>query len=315
MAGAGDTFASFALLEELSWPEQVALLRSILDVLPDAVLVHGPDGDLVYWSNGLCEMLGYTCDEVRGLKPFGWVHPEAIRGAPGRLETILHDGALTFESKAVRKDGSVVPTLVTARRVDTRRGPLVVSVIRDMSSLKAAESSLAHLANHDVLTGALNRSAFSEALERALLDAGRHGDIVAVACFDVDDLRAVNDEHGHRCGDRVLVGLVERVRSVLRAQDSIARLSGDEFALLLRRLDRPTDIEHVMERILRVTAAPFPTDAAVCRISITCGAALYEPGDTCDRLVMKAEMALYAAQADPDTLWLLWSEDLDRGER
>lgn len=315
MSDTADILPPFDFLEELPPAEQAALLRAILDVLPDAVIAHGPDGDLIYWSDGLCEMLGYTREEVRGLKPFGWVHPEAIRGAPGRLETILHDGGLTFESKAVRKDGSVLPTLVTARRIDTRKGPLVVSVIRDMSSLKAAQESIAHLANHDPLTGALNRPAFYGALEHALLDAERHGDIVAVVCLDVDDLRSINDRSGHRFGDQVLITLVERLREVVRGQDRIARLAGDELAVLLSRIGSPSDVGAIVERIVEAASAPITTDSGHCAISVTCGAALYEHGtDTADRLVMKAEVALYRAQAMPQRRWLLWSEELGGAE-
>lgn len=311
MMNLDDSFATFRTLKELPAEEQVELLRSMIDVIPEAVVAHGPDGDLVFWSNGMCGLLGYTRDEIAKLKSFGWVDPEAIRGAPARLETILHDGNLTFESRAVRKDGSSIPTIVTARRIDTRRGPLIVAVLRDLSSLKNAHAELTYLASHDPLTGAANRSAFEERLDVALLDARRHGDNVAVACVDVDRLKAVNDRFGHQVGDTVLSSIAERLKAVVREQDVVARLGSDEFTILLTRVRSHDELGAVADRLLSTVAAPVEVPGGELIVTASCGIALFDPTfDDARTLVVKAGAAMCAARDGSSSGWTAWSEEI-----
>ncbi len=302
---------TFRLLNDLPAEQQVGLLRSLIDVIPEAVIAHGPDGDLAFWSNGMCALLGYTREEIARLKPYGWVDRSAIRGAPGRLESILHDGALTFESRAVRKDGTTFPTLVTARRIDTHAGPLVVSVIRDVSSLKTAQEQLSFLANHDALTSAFNRTTFDERLSIALLDARRHGDSVAVICFDIDGFRLVNERLGHTGGDTVLATTAQRLASALREQDLVARLGSDAFAVLMTRVRSADELGTLADRLLDAVAEPMSACGSDVCVTASCGIAVCDiDNDDCRTLVLKADIAMYAAKHDPDTRWRIWTDSL-----
>lgn len=311
MSDLGYTFGSFQFLDSMPAEQQVRLLRALVDVIPDAVMAHGPDGELVYWSDGVCALLGYTREEIAKLKPFGWVEPEAMRGAPARLETILHDGNLTFESRAVRKDGTVVPTLVNTRRIDTRMGPLVVAVMRDISSLKTAREQLDFIANHDALTGIANRSSFEQRLNMMAADARRHGDHVSLLYIDLDDFKRVNDTHGYPVGDAVLIAVAHRLMSGVREQDVVARMASDEFLVLLSRASSANDCEIVVERLLTAIAEPITVnDSLVLQVSASCGVACLEETMDLHTLVMKADVAMHAAKRASRGRWLSWSEEL-----
>lgn len=302
---------SFDLLNRLPMDQQVDVLRALIDVIPEAVLAHGPDGELVFWSDGACTLLGYTREEMMALKPFGWVDRDAIRGTPVRLETILHDGGLVFESRVVRKDGSSIPAVVTGRRIDTLLGPLVVSVIQDISSLMSANEELAFLANHDALTGVFNRRAFEERLGIGIADARRHGDNVVVAYIDLDGFRSVNDRFGHRIGDSVLAELAKRLVASVREQDVVARLGSDEFVLMLSRVRSSEELDIVAERLRAAIAEPLTIGDAELQPAATFGFALWDAeDDDANSLVLKADIAMSAAKRHADRTWLVWSDEM-----
>lgn len=305
------TFGSFALLDSLPEEQQAAALKAIINCIPDAVMAHGPDGDLVFWSDGVCDLLGYTRAEIDAMRPFGWVEPSAMRGAPSRLETILHDGNLTFESKAVRKDGTVIPTLVSTRRIDTRVGPLIVAVIRDVTSFKTAQDQLAFISRHDALTGVANREVFEERLRLLAADSRRYGDNLAVVFVDLDHFHEINDRYGYSTGDSILIATAARLQAAVREQDVVARMGSDEFLVLLARGRTDEGWSKVVERLLSAVAGPLELDGVTHSLSATCGLeALGSGPDDLKSLVPRAEMAMRAAKKANRGGWLGWSHGL-----
>lgn len=121
-----------AVLRSLSADKQVEFLLTVVDALPDTVLAHRPDGAMLYYSPSACDLLGYEPSEMDNLSPYGWVGTAHIHGAAVRIERILHEGRLAFDSSIRRKDGISIPARVHAQKVDTAVGPVIVSVIRDM---------------------------------------------------------------------------------------------------------------------------------------------------------------------------------------
>lgn len=296
---------------DLTPDQQVEMWHALFGALPDTVLIHGPDGDLAYFSSGALDALGYTDEEMRALKPFGWVDPKSIRGAAGRLETILYDGELTFDSGLLRKDGSVVPTRVIARKVETPIGPAIVSVIHDTSELNIAQSQLVHLAFHDSLTGLMNRPAFEERLKVAIADVRRHDDMLALAYLDLDQFKPVNDTYGHETGDQVLTVVGQRIQSIVREQDVVARLGGDEFVILLPRLRSQDELGPFAERLLDEICAPIEACGADCMVDASIGFAIFDPAvDDARSVVVNADLAMYAAKADPERRWCVWEPTL-----
>lgn len=311
MTTPGDTCRSGRLIGHLALDQQVALLHDLIDSTPDAIIAHEPDGTIAFYSGGACELLGLSKQQMSALGPYGWIAPEAMRGSTVRLAKILSEGELTFESQALRADGTVIPTEVVARRLETVVGPLIVSVIRDVSVRKRAQERLEFLAYHDSLTGLWNRTAFDQRLSLAIADAQRHGDLLALAYIDLDKFKPINDRHGHETGDAVLVEIGQRLESTVRQQDAVARLGGDEFVVLLPRTTTVSELGPVAERLLAVIREPIKACGADCVIEASLGMAVYDSEtDDARALVVKADIAMYAAKQDPEHEWLLYDRSM-----
>ncbi|PKQ16640.1 MAG: hypothetical protein CVT67_04410 [Actinobacteria bacterium HGW-Actinobacteria-7] len=298
---------SFLVSDDVSPAQQLALLRLVVDAVPGAILVHDVEGQVLFFNEGACELLGYSSEEMLGLPRFGWIGPESMAGAAARLERLLREGRADFISTALRKDGRTTPTDVLTRRLDTAEGPLVVSVIRDVSERVKAQQELEFLAYHDSLTGLSNRVFFEERLRLAIADARRHKDILGLAYLDLDRFKPVNDRYGHDVGDSVLITLSSRLVAIVREQDIVARLGGDEFVILLPRMASTAEFQVLGQRLLDAIRQPIDVGTASVSITATIGFALFDHAlDDARSLVVKADVAMYRAKRDPARPWLEW---------
>ena len=172
------------------------------------------------------------------------------------------------------------------KRLHSRTGRLADSLAR-------ANQELVEAALHDPLTRLPNRMLLQDRIEQAIEKAKRHGASVAVMFCDLDGFKLVNDAYGHQFGDRLLVRMAERVRDLLRPQDTLARLGGDEFVVVLG-VESTDDAVVVAERITAAVAEPFVIDAAELQLSASLGIALYPDDATSEReLMAHADAAMY----------------------
>lgn len=167
-----------------------------------------------------------------------------------------------------------------------------------------------YLALHDALTGAPNRRALDLHLAGVLARAERHGRIVAVGLLDLDDLKPINDRHGHAAGDRILVEVAERLRLAMRNEDYVARLGGDEFVLVFEDLEREQDLDSLLARVWQALQQPLVVDGVTFRLSASLGIALYPMHATAsgEQLLRRADQAMYQVKArkrQRDRWWAL----------
>lgn len=161
-----------------------------------------------------------------------------------------------------------------------------------------ARSTLRHLARHDALTGLSNRSVFDSHLGAELASAKRNKEGFGLLFLDLDGFKTVNDRFGHRFGDQVLKGVAGRLCAALRQSDLIARIGGDEFVVLLRRVTRLEDAERVAAKLHAVLAAPFEIEGERIACGTSIGIALYpEHGEDAVALVAHADQAMYRAKS------------------
>jgi diguanylate cyclase (GGDEF)-like protein len=174
---------------------------------------------------------------------------------------------------------------------------VVTSEMRLRGELRDANERLTLVALHDSLTGLRSRAAFRETLDSALSQSSRSGEIIGLLFFDIDRFKCINDAFGHGAGDAVLIEVAERVRPLIRAHDCLARLGGDEYALLLRNLDRP---DHAVEVALRVSAEfvrPAQIDGRDVAIELSIGVATTQHGShDAAELLQEADTAQYRAK-------------------
>ena len=218
----------------------------------------------------------------------------------------------------MRADGSRFPLEGTITKAVLDGSGYYVAAFGDLTRQKDAQAVILHQATHDPLTGLPNRALFNERLGEILKHAQRSGEIVAVAFLDIDRFKAINDSLGHAMGDALLVQLGERLRSAVREEDTIARMGGDEFIMILRGLRRVHDATIPARKIMASLEAPMHIDGHDLRVTASLGISLY-PADAEDRdtLLRHADMALYWAKSQGRNTFRLYDGVLhsDTAER
>ncbi|WP_027484830.1 diguanylate cyclase [Rhodanobacter sp. OR87] len=253
--------------------------------------------------------------------PVIWRHsPDAPQDDTAfRRELLEHAGAVgcwpLFASPAGAIGAARVPTGVFAVLTvesDAFDGEMcrLLDEIADATGLALRQHAQRHallqeqerqtyLALHDDLTGLPNRRALDRHLENVLARARRRGRLVAVGLLDLDDLKPINDRHGHAVGDRLLVEMASRFRQMLRAGDYVARLGGDEFVLVFEDLESAQDIDGLLERIGEVLGFPVTIDGTAMAVGASLGIALHssETRTTGEQLLRRADQAMYQVKS------------------
>ena len=282
-----------AVVEEALRYFDVAFERS-----PIGMAVFNTDGEYVRVNAALCALLGRSGEDLLGRRDQELTHPDDRQADLDAAWEILEGRMDTHqtEKRFVRPDGSVVWALanLTFLRDEAGRPLSWVGQFQDITERRRQESELRHLADHDPLTGLLNRRAFERALEQHLERVRRYGLQGAVLMLDLDGFKAVNDLHGHGTGDRLLASAGERLRERLRTSDLLARLGGDEFAVLLPAAGRD-QAEHVARVAVEVMRTLSPPGGP----SVTCSvgaAVLGDPEATEEAVLREADRAMYEAK-------------------
>jgi len=171
---------------------------------------------------------------------------------------------------------------------------LEIKVEQRTSELAEANQRLYHLANHDPLTGLPNRSLFYQKLESAILQAQESQEFLAVAFIDLDNFKTINDTFGHIFGDTLLTKAATRIKERMDGNDTLARLSGDEFAIVIRKLPSPNDSAKAAQRFIEALADPFEIGGASATLSASIGISVYPTdAENADELVRHADTAMY----------------------
>jgi diguanylate cyclase (GGDEF)-like protein/PAS domain S-box-containing protein len=269
------------------------------------VALSTPGGVLIDANPALGDLLGRTAAELRGRSLLDLVHPQDVAGTQEAYAWLRrHPGQPTrHEARLLRADDSAVPVQIAASWVP--EGPAgepahLVLMVDDITDRKALEAQLVHRSLHDPLTGLPNRILFHDRLRHALERGRRECTPTCVLIIDLDDFKAINDEHGHPLGDAVLVGFAGRLTSVLRASDTAARLGGDEFAVVCENTARP-DAEVLAGRLRTTAREPLVIGDLTVRLGLSIGIGSAprgaDPDEVYDRVVREADDAMYADKA------------------
>jgi len=288
-----------------------SLEAMLLDHVSDAVICHTLAGRIVYVNEAAAAQYGYARDALLGLSLTDIVS-ESYRGEIERQsQQLLDEGGGIFESEDLTSDGRRIPVEVHARIVELDGEPLVLSIIRDISERKRSQREIELLAYYDALTGLPNRRTVMERLTQALAQARRTGQTVALAFIDLDYLKRINDRLGHRAGDELIRLVGERLRSVTRAEDTVARIGGDEFVALFVGLPNPAAVDALAEKVVAAMREPFHVAGMRVFATASMGVALNEPPTISEvDLLGNADAAMYAVKMTMRNSWALFSPEM-----
>lgn len=166
-----------------------------------------------------------------------------------------------------------------------------------ITCLKQTNEQITHLAHHDVLTGLPNRILFYDRLSQAITRARRAKESFAVFFLDLDGFKLINDTFGHDVGDALLIEVAKRIMACVRDSDTVARMGGDEFTVILNNVRTPNSKDFVAKKIVEALARPFALNGKDCSVSVSIGIALYpDNGETAEQLVKTSDAAMYLAK-------------------
>jgi diguanylate cyclase (GGDEF)-like protein/PAS domain S-box-containing protein len=300
--------------ERRSVERQLRQSATVFECTAEAIVITDAEGCVVDVNPAFTDMLGYSRDEVIGETPRLWKsdrHDAAFYA--GMWQGIAETGQWRGEIVNRHKDGSLINELITINRVNGEDGgpPSYVAVCTDISHIKQSQQQLAHLAHHDPLTGLPNRVLFQERLRHALDQAARRQRRVAVIFVDLDQFKHVNDSLGHSAGDRLLIEVSELLRSRLRQDDTVARIGGDEFTILIEDVDDKTQLTPVIEKLLAAFEHEFSLGGPPIRITPSLGVSISpDDGDDAETLMRNADAAMYRAKALGRNTYQFYTEEL-----
>ncbi len=279
------------------------MLSSHMDNTPLGVIEWDPDFRLVHWSPQAEKIFGWSASDVLG-KAEGEVRLVYDEDKPifsGIVEG-LRSGRLpraTSLNRNYRKDGRVIWCEWYNSCLHDAEGKLVsvLSFAQDVSTRIAAEDRLQHLATHDPLTALPNRLLLQERLVQAIAHARRTGRRVAVLFLDLDRFKNINDSLGHRIGDDLLRRLATRLDDAIRATDTLARMGGDEFVVVIDRFDDPEVPAGVAVKLLDTIAQPIHVDGHEIYLTASVGISMFpDDGGDAEELFKNADVAMYRAK-------------------
>jgi diguanylate cyclase (GGDEF)-like protein/PAS domain S-box-containing protein len=289
--------------------------RKLFEQAHDLVCVHDTEGNLTYVNTAAQQITGYSHERLLSMNISELVAPEHLRVVRRTAERQLSGDidATTYEVDVVGTSGRRVSLELSTTVVQEDDETVGVQLIgRDITSRKLAEDRLRQQALHDELTGLPNRTLFRERLEHGIALAKREGTQLALVMIDVDHLKAVNDTHHHRVGDELLKQLGARLADVFRDPDTVARIGGDEFALVLPALARGKDPSVIGEQLHGEIGEPFRIDDATIAVSASVGIAMFpqHAGDA-ETMAERADYAMLASKRAGGAVYSIYRPEHD----
>ena len=298
-----DLLAVYQDITERKKAEAVqAELSAIVEQSNDAIVSRSTDGKFQSWNKGAERMFGYSAVEAIG-RPVSMILPPEERSAVEQKlqQTLRGEDVPPYETRRVTKDGRIIDVLASVSPVKDRTGSVTsVSIIfHDITERKKSQERIAYLSQYDALTGLPNRSLFQDRLELAIAHARRRNEVLGVLLVNLDRFKKVNESLGHEAGDELLRKVASRLKSSLREVDTIARLGGNDYAVLVEGIKATDDVTAIADKLIQMLASPFDMAGQVIFVSASVGIAVCSNGDcVAGKLLEGAEIAMSRAKQD-----------------
>ena len=261
----------------------------------DAVLFVARDARILRCNEVMVTLTGYGMDELPGLSITTLEALDKPDDVERHMAQIIQLGTHRFESRWRRKDGKVIEVEITATYLSL--GDEFCAFVRDITFIKEHQREIERIAHYDTLTGIPNRSLLSDRMQLAMAQTRRDRTLLAVCYLDLDEFKPINDARGHDTGDLVLIEVARRLEGGLRGGDTVARVGGDEFVLLLQGFASFNECADTVERILKSIGEPMKFGTNQIVISASLGVTLYPEDDASpDTLLRHADQAMYLAK-------------------
>ncbi|MBM3142479.1 MAG: diguanylate cyclase [Chloroflexi bacterium] len=275
--------------------------RTILAEIEEGYYEVDLAGNFTFVNNATCRQFGYSKEELIGMNYRVYVSKEDAKSVYKAWSKVYRTGEplKSYPFASIRKDGTQIFLENSVSPLRNNEGKIIGfrSISRDVTEHKQFEQKLAEMATHDPLTGLPNRVLLSDRFTIGLALSRRSGNRLAVLMLDLDRFKAINDAMGHDVGDQLLKAVGERLTGIMRKSDTIARIGGDEFILVLPQISQANDAAEFAQRILDAFQEPFVFGGYRLHITTSIGIAVYpEGGKDIESLLKNADTAMYWAK-------------------
>jgi diguanylate cyclase (GGDEF)-like protein/PAS domain S-box-containing protein len=283
--------------------------RNFVENMSDGAATVSAGGIVLYANQALADLIGSSCPQIVGRSVYEFLAPTCRANL---AIVVALDKAESLESTLLNATGAEVPVLIGASSLTLNGDNITCLTFTDLTSERQAEAELAHWALHDAMTGLPNRTLLFDRIQHALGRRTSSRGIIALLFCDVDGFKAVNDAYGHHAGDDTLRTLAQHMTASVRPEDTVARIGGDEFAVLCEGLEDVEDAIAVASRIQAAVATQGDTESAAYKVTLSIGVALtyvgvdITPGD----LLRHADQAMYKAKHESSNDIALFDDQL-----
>ena len=294
-------------------------LEAFFDSSIDALVQMDFDGHITGWNQQAAKIFGWTADEILDQRIEDTIIPVRYRAAHRKgMKRFLDTGESTvlntlIEIHALHRNGHEFPVEMSLSVLDSPDLQEFNAYIRDISERKHAETVIWNQANFDSLTSLPNRNLFLQKLEHEIRSCDRSNQSLALMYLDLDRFKDVNDSLGHDMGDLLLIEIANRLKKVVREIDTVSRLSGDEFTIILGNIDDQLSVQPICQELLDTLAQPFQLDNEKVFLTASIGVTFY-PQDSKDieNLQRNADQAMYAAKAEGSNRFNFFTPELQQ---
>ncbi len=311
---------SVNITDRKSAEEALRLAANVFTHAREGITITDRHARILDVNAAFTDITGFSREEVLGQNP-----RILSSGRQGKdfydalWQDLQTQGHWTGEIWNRRKDGEVIAEMLTISAVRDERGETqnYIALFSDITTIKAHQTRLEHIAHYDALTGLPNRLLLGDRLRQAMSQAPRRGQRLAVAYLDLDGFKAVNDTHDHEVGDQLLTTLARLMTKVLRDGDTLGRLGGDEFVAVLVDLPDIDASAPILTRLLEVVAQPVTVSDIVLRVSASLGVTFYPQSEAvdADQLLRQADQAMYQAKQAGKNRYHIFDAEQDRHVR
>lgn len=302
--------------------ERERVLRLVTENTRDVLWTTDLQGRFTWFSPSIERLTGWTVAEALAMAPNEHLTAESAERAERKLVELLamlqagqppHETRIEVEQRC--KDGQLLWLELSVSPLRSDGGEItgLVGASRDMTEQRALRERIGHLAHYDPLTDLPNRVLLDDRVQSALLRTQRQGSQLALIFLDLDHFKPVNDAYGHAVGDQLLQLVAQRIRAHVRASDTVSRVGGDEFVVLLEQVTGVREAVAVAEKVRAALQEPFVWEGRTVRVAATLGLALApQHGATVAELTRKADTAMYAAKAGGRNCVVVYNDQLPR---
>ncbi len=300
--------------------DKLQLAASVFTHAREGITITDANANIIDVNDAFSRITGFSRDEVLGQNPrLLSSGRQSSEFYANMWHDLLEEDHWYGEIWNRRKSGEVYPQMITISTVrdDADQVRHYVALFTDISSLKAHQHELEHIAHFDALTNLPNRVLLADRLQQGMMQAQRRGQMLALAYLDLDGFKLINDRHGHEAGDLLLTTLATRMKQALREGDTLARIGGDEFVAVLLDLSDKQDSLPMLRRLLAAAAEPVQLGELVLQVSASAGVTFYPQAEEieADQLLRQADQAMYQAKQAGKHRYHFFDAEHDRSVR